>query len=85
MAPTEDSPMGKRLNCPDCPKIESAKPHKRRYSDYSGLPGIGPTPKKLKPPQRVSQGGYRLPQFLRCATEKSGLFMGTTLPPATDY
>ena len=40
MAPTEDLPMGKRLNCPDCPKIESAKPHKRRYSDYSGLPGI---------------------------------------------
>ena len=76
MAPTEDLPMGKRLNCP---KFESAKPHKRRYSDYSGLPGIG------KPPQRVSQGGYRLPQFLRCATEKSGLFMGTTLPPATDY
>jgi len=37
MAPTEDSPMGKGLNCPDCPKIESAKPHKRRYSDYSGL------------------------------------------------
>lgn len=59
MAPTEDSPMGKRLNyCPKiyCPKIESAKPHKRRYSDYSGLPGIW-HPQKLKPQGESARAG----------------------------
>jgi hypothetical protein len=50
-------PHGKRLNRPNYPKIESAKPHKRAHSDYSGLPGIW-APPKMKPPQRVSQGGY---------------------------
>ena len=52
-----------RLNRPNYPKIESAKPHKRAHSDYSGLAGyLDP---KMKPPQRVSHGGYQSLDSLR--------------------